>query len=104
MIAISYFAHDPKTKFFFGSLAWLPAGATFGILQLFPLLYGHPWTNTPFFFFPVCLVIMYLIGWALSAVKSRSRSRQSRIVAQQLAKARENEMSLNSALPSEPKT
>ena len=70
MIAMSYFTHDPKGKFFLGSLAWSPAGITFGILQLFPLLYRHPWTNTPFLFCPVCLDCGRLIGWALSAIKS----------------------------------
>ena len=71
MLTTAYLAVDPKGRFFLASLAWLPAELTFGILHLFPLLQVHPWTNTPYFLFPVSLLIVYLIGWAISAVKRR---------------------------------
>jgi hypothetical protein len=71
LITLAHFTDDPKGRFFLGSFAWLPAGIAFGILHLFPVLHRYPWTNTPYFLFPVCLLIVYLIGWAISAVKRR---------------------------------
>jgi hypothetical protein len=71
VITLAYFTDDPKGRFFLGSLAWAPAGVTFGILRLFPVMYHHPWTNTPYFLFPACLVIVYLIGWAISTANRR---------------------------------
>jgi len=71
MITLSYFTDDTKGRFVLGSLAWAPAGVTFGILHLFPIMYHHPWTNTPYFLFPACLVIVYLIGWAISTANRR---------------------------------
>jgi hypothetical protein len=66
LITLAYFTDDPKGRFILGSFAWAPAGVTFGILHLFPVMYHHPWTNTPYFLFPACLVIVYVIGWAIS--------------------------------------
>lgn len=68
MLTLAYFA-DPKGRFFFASLAWFPAGTTFGIFNLYPLMYPHPWTR--FLGPPVSILIVYLIGWAISAAKSR---------------------------------
>jgi len=71
VITLAYFTDDPKGRFVLGSLAWAPAGVTFGILHLFPVMYRHAWTNTPYFLFPACLVIVYLIGWAISTANRR---------------------------------
>src|ERR1700722_5702082 len=71
VITLAYFTDDPKGRFVLGSLAWAPAGVTFGILHLFPVMYQHPWTNTPYFLFPACLVIVYVIGWAISTANRK---------------------------------
>ena len=71
VITLAYFTDDPKGRFVLGSLAWAPAGVSFGILHLFPVMYRHAWTNTPYFLFPACLVIVYLIGWAISTANRR---------------------------------
>jgi hypothetical protein len=34
-------------------------------------MYHHPWTNTPYFLFPACLVIVYVIGWAISTANRK---------------------------------
>ncbi len=71
LITLAYFTDDPKGRFFLSSLAWAPAGVTFGLLHLFPVMYQYPWTNTPYFLFPACLVIVYLIGWSISTANRR---------------------------------
>jgi hypothetical protein len=71
LITLAYFTDDPKGRFILGSFAWAPAGVTFGILHLFPVIYHHPWTSTPYFLFPACLVIVYVIGWAISTANRK---------------------------------
>ena len=93
MLAWAYFAPDPKGRFFLVSLAWFPAGITFGVLNLYPLMYQHPWTR--FLGPPVSLLIMYLIGWVVSAIISairyRRKIKETEALAYKLAEARKND-------------
>ena len=88
MTALAYFTPDPKTRFFLSSLASFPAGMTFAILKLYPLLYQHPWTR--FVGIPVSVLITYLIGWLVSAIRSHRKVKQDQVLARQLADAKEN--------------
>jgi hypothetical protein len=51
--------------------------------------------NTPYFSFPVSFLIVYLIGWTVSAVRQRLRTRKERDNArrleQQLADAKKDD-------------
>jgi hypothetical protein len=69
MLTLNYLASNAKAQFLYSSLAWFPAGIAFGFLDLFPVMYAHPWMNTPVFLFSLSFFILYLVGFAFSVIK-----------------------------------
>lgn len=67
MLTWSYFTADFKSAYMYRQIAIIPATASFGIFRLFHLLIVHPWMNSILFFVPLSALIVYLIGWAISA-------------------------------------
>jgi hypothetical protein len=92
LLTLAYFTSDPKGRFVFASLAWFPAGIIFAVLKLYPLMYQYPWTR--FLGPPVSLLIMYLIGWLVSAIisgiTSHRKSKEADALAHKLAEAKKN--------------
>lgn len=71
MSGIALTASDPKGAWFFGQLAVAPGLLFLGLSGLGDFLAGYlkdTWVNSGFFTIPLSLVIVFLIGWATSAV------------------------------------
>jgi hypothetical protein len=73
LIGLAYFSGDAKGRVILVQMAMMPAGI---LLLTLPHLLGFTdhliqvdsWMNSVFFFFPMSLVAMYLIGWAFSGM------------------------------------
>jgi hypothetical protein len=52
-------------------LALFPALAPLSYLGLTEFIPVDSWVNSVFFFFPLCLVIVYFIGWAISGITNK---------------------------------
>ena len=71
LMGLSFFSHD-EGRILARALAMFPAGIA---LVTFPYLLGFPdlirvdsWLNSVYVFYPLSLVIAYLVGWACSAL------------------------------------
>jgi|SRR5262245_3407581 len=65
----SYSTADIKSRVFFEQVAVPPAILLIGALGFEKTVMLHPWMNTIPMFFVLSLVLMYLVGWALSGVR-----------------------------------
>ena len=78
MIALLLTTDDPKGKWFVVQLAILPAGLFVGLTGLIVLMMKYvpvdSWLNSAYTFMALSFVIMYLIGWSLSAFARKMRS------------------------------
>jgi hypothetical protein len=64
---LAFFA-DPKGSFVFGQLAVFPGAAFITWTGLINFISADSWLNTGLTAIPLSLVIVYLVGWGLSAI------------------------------------
>lgn len=69
LIWFSYSTADIKSRVYLEQLAVLPAILPIGALGFEKTVILHAWMNTIPTFFVLSLVLMYLVGWALSGVR-----------------------------------
>ncbi|WP_050401676.1 hypothetical protein [Bradyrhizobium embrapense] len=89
ILTLAYLTSDPKGRVLLASLAWFPAGITFGILDVYPLMDQHPWTR--FLGPPVSLLIMYLLGWLVNVIRFRHKVKETEALAHRLAEAKRSD-------------
>src|SRR5262245_59818021 len=69
LIWFGYSTADVKSRVFLEKVAVLPAILLIGVLGLEKTVMLHPWMYTIPTFFVLSLVLMYLVGWALSSIR-----------------------------------
>jgi predicted tellurium resistance membrane protein TerC len=78
LLALVAIAKDPKGGWFIAQLAILPAVLLLGLTGLIILMMKYvpvdSWLNSAYTLIPLSFLIMYLIGWSLSAFARKMKS------------------------------
>lgn len=87
LLAISYSSDDVKGHVVLAGFTWLPGGVAFALFNLFPLVDRFPWIG---FLIPlVSFLIVYLIGWMISAIKQHFKAKRAEAVERLLTESRQ---------------